>query len=85
MTDTDDEQEDDSSAEEEYDPSEFVPDRIDQVTASGLEQLHDALGSERKAKFRSVAIETQAAILWDLVEKGAISLDVTRPNGEADR
>jgi hypothetical protein len=40
---------DDSRGDEtEYDPFEYVPDRIDQITASGLEQLHDALADRKK-------------------------------------
>ena len=76
---------DHEQSSEEYDPFAYVPDRIDQVTASGLDQLHDALEPSRQAKLRSVAIETQAAILWDLVENGTISLDVTRPSQEGGR
>ena len=64
----------------EYDPYEHVPDRIDQVTASGLEQLHDALDTENAARLRSVAVETQANLLWKLVEEGAIDLNI-RPEG----
>lgn len=63
----------------EYDPFEYVPDRIDQITGSGLEQLHDALADRNKAKFRSVPVEKQAGILWSLVEKGTVDLDVTDP------
>ena len=58
-------------------PFEHVSDRIDQVTASGLDQRHDALESSRQTKLRSVEIETQAAILWNLVEQGTINLDIT--------
>ena len=69
---------------EEYDPFEYVPDRIDQITASGLEQLHNALADRNKRKLRSVEIEQQAGILWSLVDKGAIDLDLTVGQG-ADR
>ena len=69
---------------EEYDPFEYVPDRIDQITASGLEQLHDALADHNKRKLRSVPVEQQAGILWSLVDKGAIDLDLTVGQG-ADR
>jgi len=68
---------DDSRGDEtEYDPFEYVPDRIDQITASGLEQLHDELNDQNKAKLRSVPVEQQAGVLWRLVEKGTISLDI---------
>ena len=60
----------------EYNPSEYVPDRIDQVTASGLEQLYAALNEENQAKLRSIEVEQQAGLLWILVEEGAISLDM---------
>jgi hypothetical protein len=72
---------DDSRGDEtEYDPFEYVPDRIDQITASGLEQLHDALADRNKARLRSVPVEQQAGILWSLVEKEVIDVDVTRSN-----
>ena len=63
--------------EYDYDPFECVPDRIDQVTASGLEQLYAALNEENQAKLRSAEVEQQAGMLWTFVEEGAISLDVT--------
>ena len=59
---------------DDYAPFEHVPDRIDQITASGLEQLHDELNDQNKAKLRSVPVEQQAGVLWRLVEKGTISL-----------
>jgi protein tyrosine phosphatase (PTP) superfamily phosphohydrolase (DUF442 family) len=82
MTDAADQDHDDSGAGDgcDYDPFEYVPDRIDGITASGLEQMYDALAERNKAKLRSVEVETQAMILWGLVEKGTISLDVTRPS-----
>ena len=66
---------------EEYDPFEYVPDQIDQITASGLEQLHDALAERNKRKLRSVPVGQQAGILWSLVDKGAIDLDLTIGQG----
>ena len=69
---------------EEYDPFEHVPDRTDQITASGLSHLHDALADRNKRKLRSVPVEQQAGILWSLVDKGAIDLDITAGR-EADR
>jgi len=74
-----------TDAEREYDPFEHVPDQIDQITASGLSQLHGALADRNKAKLRSVPIEEQAGILWSLVEKGAIDLNVTRPSQGGER
>ena len=62
--------------EYDYDPFEYVPDRIDQVTASGLEQLYAALTEANQPKLRSVEVEQQAGLLWILVEEGAISLDI---------
>ena len=67
---------------ERYDPYEFVPDRIDQVTASGLEQLHDAFNTENAARLRSVSVETQANLLWKLVEEGEINLTIRSEGGD---
>ena len=61
---------------ERYDPFEFVPDRVDQVTASGLVELHEALNDRNRARLESVPIETQGLLLWKLVEKGHIDLSV---------
>ena len=85
MTDADDHDRDESGAGDEYDPFEYVPDRIDQITASGLEQLYEALNEQNKARQRSISIEQQAVILWDLVEKGTIDLNVTSPDQGADQ
>ena len=67
-----------ASDQGEYDPFAFVPDRIDAVSASGLEQLHDALSEQNRAKLVSLPIEKQAVLLWDLVERGAVSVDLRR-------
>jgi len=76
MTDADQNHDDSNGDADEYDPFEYVPDRIDQVTASGLEQLYAALTEENQAKLRSVEVEQQAGMLWTLIEEGAISLDM---------
>ena len=60
----------------EYDPFAFVPERIDVVSASGLEQLHAALSERNRAKLVSLPIEKQAVLLWDLVERGAVDVDL---------
>ena len=76
MTDADQNYDDSNGDADEYNPFEYVPDRIDQVTASGLEQLYAALNEGSQAKLRSVEVEQQAGLLWILVEEGAISLDI---------
>jgi len=63
---------------DEYDPFAFVPDRIDAVSASGLEQLHEALSEQNRAKLVSLPIKEQARLLWDLVEEGAVNIDLRR-------
>lgn len=61
-----------------YDPFVFVPDRIDAMSASGLEQLHEALSEQNRAKLVSLPIEKQAVLLWELVEEGAVDVDLRR-------
>ena len=63
--------------EDEYDPFEHVPDRIDAISASGLVEIHDALNEENTAKLESMPIEEQAIMLWKMVEKGVIDVDLT--------
>jgi len=72
-----DESDDESAGEDEYDPFEFVPDQIDIVSASGLVEMHDALNEENTAKLESMPIEDQAIMLWKMVEKGVIDVDLT--------
>ena len=60
----------------EYNPFAFVPGRIDAVSASGLKQLHAALSERNRAKLVSLPIEEQAALLWNLVEHGAVDVDL---------
>ena len=69
---------DDRASAAGWDPFEFVPDRIDLVTASGLVELHNALNDRNTASLRGEEIEVAAHILWDLVDKGAIDLSVGR-------
>lgn len=75
-TDSDPDRDADRSGGDDYDPFEHVPDRIDAVTASGLEQLHDALATRNRAKLRSASVERQAHLLWASIEQGTIDLDV---------
>lgn len=67
-----------SGDRDEYDPFAFVPDRIDAVSASGLEQLHEALSERNRIKLVSLPIEKQAVLLWDLVERGAVDVELRR-------
>jgi hypothetical protein len=72
-----DESEAESPGEDEYDPFEYVPDRIDAISASGLVEMHDALNEENTAQLESLPIEDQAIMLWKMVEKGVIDVDLT--------
>ena len=63
--------------EDEYDPFEHVPDRIDAISASGLVEMHEALNEENTAQLESLPIEDQAIMLWKMVEKGVIDVDLT--------
>ena len=72
-----DESEAESAGEDEYDPFEQVPDRIDAISASGLVEMHEALNEENTAKLESLPIEDQAIMLWKMVEKGVIDVDLT--------
>ena len=65
------------NGEDEYDPFEYVPDRIDAISASGLVEMHDALNEENTAVLESLPIEDQAIMLWEMVEKGVIDVDLT--------
>ena len=61
----------------EYDPFEYVPDRIDAISASGLVEMHEALNEENTAQLESLPIEDQAIMLWKMVENGVIDVDLT--------
>ena len=65
------------NGEGEYDPFEHVPNRIDAISASGLVEMHDALNEENTAQLESLSIEDQAIMLWKMVEKGVIDVDLT--------
>jgi len=62
---------------DEYDPFEYVPDRIDAITADGLVAMHDALNDENTAKLESMPIEDQGMMLWKMVEEGTIDVDLS--------
>ena len=66
-----------SAGENEYDPFEHVPDRIDAISASGLIEMHEALNELNTARLESLPVEGQAVMLWKMVEKGVIDVDLT--------
>jgi riboflavin biosynthesis pyrimidine reductase len=66
-----------SAGENEYDPFEHVPDRIDAISASGLIEMHEALNELDTARLESLPVEGQAVMLWNMVEKGVIDVDLT--------
>jgi hypothetical protein len=39
--------------------------------------MHDALNEENTAQLESLPIEDQAIMLWEMVEKGVIDVDLT--------
>ena len=51
-----------------YDPFEFVPERISPVTADGLAWLDEQLHKENKARLRSLPIERQVTVLAGFIE-----------------
>ena len=59
---------------DEYDPFEFVPDRISPITAHGLAWLDDQLDEENTARLRSLPVEHQVTVLAGLVETSAIGV-----------
>ena len=69
--------ESESADEDEYDPFEHVPDRIDAISASGLIEMHEALNELNTARLESLPVEGQAVMLWSMVEKGVIDVDLT--------
>ena len=71
------EAESESNGENEYDPFEYVPGRIDVISASGLVEIHDALNEENTAQLESLPIEDQAIMLWKMVEDSVIDVDLT--------
>jgi riboflavin biosynthesis pyrimidine reductase len=66
-----------SAGEDEYDPFEHVPGRIDAISASGLIEMHEALNELNTARLESLPVEGQAVMLWNMVEKGVIDVDLT--------
>ena len=62
---------------DEYDPFEYVPDRIDAITADGLVAMHDALNEENTTKLESMPVEDQGIMLWKMVEEGTIDVDLS--------
>ena len=63
---------------EEYDPYQYVPDRIDILSADGLVQMHEALNDENAARLRAEDPEVQAVLFWDMVETGVITPTIDR-------
>ena len=72
-----DESEAENAGEDEYDPFEHVPDRIDAISASGLVEMHEALNEQNTARLESLPVEDQAIMLWKMVENGVIDVDLT--------
>ena len=70
--------ESESAGEDGYDPFEYVPDRIDAISASGLVEMHEALNEQSTVKLESMPIEEQAIMLWKMVENGVIDVDLTQ-------
>lgn len=68
---------DDADVDEEFDAFEYVPDRIDAVTASGIEAMYEELGPVNRARCRESEIEVVAQVFWNLVDKGAIDWEVS--------
>ena len=66
------------NGENEYDPFEYVPDRIDAISASGLVEMHETLNEQNTVKLESMPIEEQAIMLWKMVENGVIDVDLTQ-------
>jgi len=66
-----------NEGEGEYNPFEYVPDRIDAITADGLVAMHEALNDENTARLESMPIEDQGMMLWKMVEKGTIDVDLS--------
>ena len=55
---------------DEYDPFEFVPDRISPITAHGLAWLDE----ENTTRLRSLPVEHQVTVLAGLMETSAIGV-----------
>ena len=72
-----DESEAENAGEDEYDPFEHVPDRIDAISASGLVEMHEALNEQNTARLESLPVEDQVIMLWKMVENGVIDVYLT--------
>lgn len=59
-----------------FDPYQHVPDRIDYLTADGIEQVHESLSAENAAIYAEASLERQAAFLWKMVDCGVIDLTI---------
>ena len=59
-----------------FDPHQHVPDKIDHITADGIEQVHDHLSDENAAIYAASSVEEQAAFLWEMVDRGVIDLNL---------
>lgn len=59
-----------------FDPYQYVPDRIDTITADGIEQVHDHLSDENAAEYAEASVEAQAMFLWEMVDRGVIDLTI---------
>lgn len=58
----------------EVNPFQHVPDRVDIITADGIEQVHDSLNDTNAAVYAASSVEEQAAFLWKMVDYGVIDL-----------
>lgn len=61
---------------DDFDPYQHVPDRIDYITASGIEQVHDSLSDENAAEYAEASVEEQATFLWKMVDRGVIDFEI---------
>lgn len=59
-----------------FDPYQHVPDEIDHITASGIEQVHASLSDDNAAEYVEASVEEQAAFLWEMVDEGVIDLTI---------
>lgn len=65
-----------TSDADEFDAYQYVPDRIDAITASGIEEMYANLDAVNRARCRDEEIEVVAHIFWELVEQGTIDPEV---------
>jgi hypothetical protein len=59
-----------------FDPHQHVPNKIDRLTADGIEQVHDHLSDDNAAEYAQASVEYQAAFLWEMVDQGVIDLRI---------